>query len=325
MDNEKRNQDNGPEKNDPVLKITRNNMYIVITAAVIVLAGAGIIFALGVFDSPTEIAEDPEIEAPEEVVEDPQAEPENGTVIATINGEEVTRGEFNMALQQEMAQYEMHGIDMESDEMKETEDEIKEQVFENNFIIPILLEQKSKEVGIEITDQEVEERYMEYETQFGGDEALEAQMEQMGLTREELEEEIALELTVTSFLDQYLDNYLEEHPDERIDEEKVEIDEEEVEEFYRQINDAHAEINAMLEEEDPEMPTEQAEMQLSQIEQQYGHILEAEDYEEARPMIEDEMRDDQLTKDRQEKEQRIFMEMIEDLKDDSDIEMLEDL
>ncbi|MFO7952558.1 MAG: SurA N-terminal domain-containing protein [Bacillota bacterium] len=325
MDNEEKNQENGPEENGPVVKITSKKTYIAIAAAVIILAGLGISFALGVFDSLTEVAEEPETDAPEEVVEEPEEEPENGTVIATINGEEVTRGELNMAIEQQVAQYEMQGIDMESEEMKEMKEELKEQVFENNFVIPILLEQKATEAGIEISDEEIEARYMEYATQLGGEEALEDQIEQMGLSKEEVEEEIALELTVRNYLDQYLENYLEENPDERIDEEKVEIDDEEVEEFYQQIIDAYEEINAMLEEEDPEMPTEQAEMQLSQIEQQYGHILEAEDLEEARPLIEDEMREEQLSQEKQENEQRIFMDMIEDLKEEADIEIQEDL
>ncbi|GEM_PF-1017570 len=330
MEEEKKNQGNGPDNNNPDVKVTSKNIYIAIAAAVLIIAGLGISFVLGVFNSLTDVAEETELDETVEETELDETtegveETENGTVIATVNGKEVTRGEFNEALDREIAQYEMHGIDMESEEMQGMEDEIKEQVFENYFVVPILLEQKAEQANIEISDEEISNRYSEYETQFGGEEALEAQMEQLGMTRDDLEEEIVRELSLQKYLDQYLENYLEENPDEVIDEEEIKPDEEEVKEFYNQLVDSYAELEAMLEEEDSEMPREQIEMQQSQIEEQFRDILEAEDFEEARPILEEEMREDQVAQERQEKEQRIFTELIEKLREESEIEFLEDL
>ncbi len=313
MDNEKNeNQDNAN------ISITRKTVYIAI--AIIIVAGLGISFLLGVFDSPTEVADEPEV-ADELDQIDEMDEVENGEVIATVNGEEVTRAEFNQALEQEKMQYQMQGIDLESEEMADMVGELEEQVLDNYFIIPLILQQKAEKVGTEISDEEIEERYQQYVTEFGGEDALEEQMEMAGLDREELEKEIVKELSLQKYLDNYMDEYLEENPDERIAVEEIDLSDEEVEDRYQQILDAYNELNELLEEDDPEMPREQVEMQLSQIEQQYSDVLETDDFEEAKPILEDEMREGKVAAERQEKQQRVYMDHIEDLRDEFDIDI----
>ncbi len=293
--------DHEKKENEAGVRMTRKTAYIAI--AVVLVAGLGIAGAfLGLFDGITGMDED---------------------VVATVNGEVVTEEEFNQAMEQEKMQYQAQGVDLESEEMAEMLADLEEQVLDNYFIIPILLEQKAEEQGIEISDEEIEERYQEYAAQFGGEEQLLEAMEDAGLNREDLDEDIIRELTIQNYLDQYLETYLEENPDERIEADKVELSDEEVEEYYQQMRSQYDEIKEVVEAEDPEVPAEQQEMmemQFAQIEEQYGDIMEADDFEEVKPQLEEEMREERVAQEKQEKEQRILMAHIEELREESDVE-----
>ena len=293
--------DHEKKENEAGVRMTRKTAYIAI--AVVLVAGLGIAGAfLGLFDGITGMDED---------------------VVATVNGEVVTEEEFNQAMEQEKMQYQAQGVDLESEEMAEMLADLEEQVLDNYFIISILLEQKAEEQGIEISDEEIEERYQEYAAQFGGEEQLLEAMEDAGLNREDLDEDIIRELTIQNYLDQYLETYLEENPDERIEADKVELSDEEVEEYYQQMRSQYDEIKEVVEAEDPEVPAEQQEMmemQFAQIEEQYGDIMEADDFEEVKPQLEEEMREERVAQEKQEKEQRILMAHIEELREESDVE-----
>ena len=293
---------NGNNGNMKQPNISRKILYIAI--AVIVVAGIGIAAVSGAFEDLIE---------PEDVAV-------NGGIVATVNGEEVSRAEFEEALEQEKRQYEMQGIDLDSEEMSDMLKELEQHVLETYFVVPILIEQKAEKRGIEVSEDEIEERYQEYAIQFGGEEQLEEQMEAVEITREELDQDIGRELTIHKYIDQYLEEYLEENPEERIDRENIELSEEEVENQYQQLLDQYEQLQEMMEEEDPDMPRQQLEMQLSQLDEQYGHLLEADSFEEIRPELEEEMIEESIARERQEKEQRIMMELIEKLKEESDVE-----
>jgi len=293
------------ENNENVkqVKISRKTVYIAVAAVAVI--GLGIAAMLGVFGDLTE---------PGEVAD-------NGEIVATVNGEEVTRAEFNQVLEQQKMQYEMQqGVDLDSEEMSDMLNQLKEHVLEQHFAVPILLEQKAKEMDIDVGEEEIEERYQEYATQFGGEDALEEQMASLEITREELDQDIIRELTIHNYIERYLEEYLEENPEERIDQDDIELSTEEVENQYQQLLSQHERISEMLEEEDPDMPREQLEMQLSQLEEQYGHILEADSFEEIEADLEKEMAEERITRERQEKETRILMEHIDELLEDSEIE-----
>jgi len=293
---------NDNNENVKQINISRKTLYLAIAAIAVV--GIGIAAMLGLFGDLT---------GPEEAAA-------NGEVIATVNGEEVTRAEFEQALEQEKMQYEMQGIDLDSEEMSEMLRELEEHVLENYFVVPILLEQRAREMDITASEEEIEERYQEYATQFGGEEELEEQMAALDLSREELEQDITRELILHNYIDRYLEEYLEDNPDEKIDRDDIELEAEEVENQYQQILDQYNQITEMLEEDDPDMPREQLEMQLSQVEERYGHLLEAESFEDVKEEMEEEMIEERIALQRQEKEQRILMEHIETLLEASEVE-----
>lgn len=241
-------------------------------------------------------------------------------VIATVNGEEITREEFTQALEQEKAQYQMQGLDLDSEEMAESLKELEQHVLDNHFIIPMLITQQAEKEGIVISEQEVEDRYLEYVTAFGGEEELLGQMEAAGMSRSDLDDEIVRELSIQSYLEQYMDRYLEENPGERVIEEEIEIEQAEIEEYYEQIMEEIRQLKELMEAGDPDIPMEQVEMYFQQLEELYGDILEEDRSEEVMLHLEAEMREQRAARMKEEKVQRVIENHITDLQDNSNIE-----
>jgi len=242
-------------------------------------------------------------------------------VIATVNGEEITKEEFAQAIEREKMQYQMQGIDLDSEEMAATLKELEQQVLDNYFIIPMLITQQAEKEGITISDEEIEERYQEYVTAFGGEEELLEQMEVANMTRSKLNDDIVRELSIQNYLEQYMDKYLEENPGERIIEEEIEIERAELEAYYEQIINEINELKELMEAEDPDIPMEQVEMYFLQLEELYGDILEEEYSEEAMLQLEKEMREQRAFQMKEEKVQRVILEHISNLKENSDIKI----
>lgn len=242
-------------------------------------------------------------------------------VIATVNGEEITKEEFAQAIEQEKIQYQMQGIDLDSEEMASTLKELEQQVLDNYFIIPMLITQQAEKEGITISDEEIEERYQEYVTAFGGEEELLEQMELANMSRSKLDDDIVRELSIQNYLEQYMDKYLEENPGERIIEEEIEIERAELEAYYEQIINEIYELKELMEADDPDIPMDQVEMYFLQLEELYGDILEEEYSEEAMLQLEKEMREQRAFQMKEEKVQRVILEHISNLKENSDIEI----
>ena len=241
-------------------------------------------------------------------------------VVATVNGEEIYRDDFEQALEQEKMQYEMQGMDLGSEEMADTLKELEQHVLDNYFIVPTLVKQKAEEEGINVSDEEIEERYQEYVVAFGGEDELLDQLEAANISREDINEDIANELSIQRYLDNYLDEYLEKNPEERVVEEEIELTTAELEEQYQQLRNNYEEIKGLLEEDDPEMPVEQLEMYYEQLKEQYGDLLEEDDFEAIKPQLEEEVREQRAAQMKEEKVQRVLSEHVTELREESDIE-----
>ncbi len=257
---------------------------------------------------------------PEEAA-DQSAAADNGEVVATVNGEEIYRAELDQAVEQEMMQYQMQGVDPESDEMAEVIDELEEQILENYFIVPTMVRQEAEEEGITVSEDEVEARFQEYAESFGGEEELLDQMAQANLNRDDIDQDIVRELTVQSYLDQYMEEYLEENPEERVVEEEIELTTAELEDHYEQLHSEYLEVQEMLEEGDPEMPLEQIEMYYQQLVERYGEALEDDDFETIKPQLEEEIRGQMAEQMKEEKLQRVLSELVSELREESDVEI----
>lgn len=241
-------------------------------------------------------------------------------IVATVNGEEIYREEFEQALEQEIMQYAMQGMDLDSEEMSDTLRELERHVLDNYFIIPTLVRQQAEEEGITVTEEEVEERFQEYVAAFGDEEQLLEQMEQVNMTREDIDRDIAVELSIQKYLDHYMDRYLADNPEEVVVKEEIEFTTAELEEYYAQLRSEYSEINELLEEDDPGVPVEQVEAYLQQLEEQYGDLLEEDDFEAIKPLLEEKLRQDRAEQMKEEKVQRAISEHVAELQEESDIE-----
>ncbi len=248
------------------------------------------------------------------------ATPQADQVVATVNGEEIYRDDFEQALEQEKMQYEMQGMDLDSEEMADSLKELEQHVLDNYFIVPTLIKQKAEEEGITASDEEIEERYQEYVTAFGGEDELLEQLEAANMSRADINEDIALELSIQNYLDYYMEQYLEENPEEKVVEDEIEVTAEELEEHYQQLRSDYKEIKELLEEGDPEMPIEQIEAYYELLTEQYGDSLEKDDFESIKLQLEEEIREEVTAQMKEEKLQRVISEHVRKLREQSDIE-----
>ncbi len=241
-------------------------------------------------------------------------------IVATVNGEEIYRNDFEQVLEQEKMEYQMQGVDFDSEEMSDTLEELEQHVLDNYFIIPTLIKQKAEEEGITVSSKEVEQRYHEYVAAFGGEEELLQQLEALNMTREDIDEDITHELLIQNYLDYYMDQYLENNPEEKVVKDEIEVTTEDLEEYYQQLRSDYNEIKELLEDGDPEMPIEQLEAYYELLTEQYGETLEKDDLEAIKPQLEKEIREDMTAQMKEEKLQRVISEHVRKLREQSDIE-----
>lgn len=243
-------------------------------------------------------------------------------IVAIVNGEEIPREQFDHILEQEKRKYQQtQGVDLDSEEMAETLRELEGLILENYFIIPSLIIQQAEEAEITVSDGEIEERYQEYIEMFGGEAQLLDRMEALNMNRAELNEDIYQELSVQKYVDYYITKHLDANPAERITAEEVKVTPEEVEEYHRQISEQYEQILELIEEGDPEISREQLEMYRQQLEAQYGDLLEADDLSEIFQQLEDELKRAKIEQLKEEKEQRVLMDHIARLLEESEIEI----
>lgn len=242
-------------------------------------------------------------------------------IVATVNGEEVSRQDFSAAFEQELNQLQMQGIDFNSPEMEEAIRELELFVLDNYFVIPMLVAQKAVEEGIEVSEAEIEERFQQFADSYGGEELLLQQMAEINFTREDIDRDIRQELLINSYLDSYIDHYYSENPGAVIDQESIDIDFVEVEEYYTMIVEEYTELSAMLEDEESAMPNEQIEAYLMQLEEQYGDLTDPDGLEEAREVIEGELRQFKAAQQEEQLLQQILADHIAELQENSLVEI----
>lgn len=121
--------------------------------------------------------------------------------VATINGVGVERSVFDDSYASIEQNAEAQGIDTSSQETKAL---IKEQAI-NNLISIELLKQHAKDAGVTVDAADVDTQYSQLETQFGGAEALQTQMDTAGLTEDELRSNIEDQLLIDVYIHSELD------------------------------------------------------------------------------------------------------------------------
>lgn len=120
------------------------------------------------------------------------------SVVATVNGEEISGKDYNSMLMQTQLRYTMEGKDPSKTETAET---IKKEVMDN-LIGQELLLQEAKEQGFEASDKEVETELDQVKSQFESEEQLQEALKAQGITLEQLETQYANIVVVDKYVEE---------------------------------------------------------------------------------------------------------------------------
>jgi len=153
--------------------------------------------------------------------------------IATVNGEEIMKSDWEDMVEQMSMQYEQFGIDLESEEGAQYLQMIEEQALDTLIQQEALL-QAAQGAGIEVSDETVNEEIDALVEQYPSEEEFEAALEEHGYTEDEFFDFMKEELVVQEYIE-----------DQQSD---IEVTEEDLDELYEQYK-AQFEDS---EEEEPE-------------------------------------------------------------------------
>jgi hypothetical protein len=124
------------------------------------------------------------------------------TVIATVNGEEISAYELEVSIEQQAAAAEAQGIDTSDPAIIES---IRSQSVDL-LINTELLKGEAFERGLSVSDAEAMERYDALVAEVGGEEVLQDRMMMFGVTEEILQRDIRDELLIQQLVDQVFEN-----------------------------------------------------------------------------------------------------------------------
>ncbi|RNA69102.1 SurA N-terminal domain-containing protein [Alteribacter keqinensis] len=149
---------------------------------------------------------------------------EDGEPIATVNGEEVPRDQYDMQMMQVEQMYAQQGVELDDEEVAEEVQMMQQNIVEQ-LVDQELLVQEAQNQNIDVSDEQVEETLDELiEAQFEDRDQYEEALEQSGLTEDELKEDIRQQLAVEELIT--LDH---------LEEDAIEVNDEEVEQAYEEI------------------------------------------------------------------------------------------
>ncbi len=181
-----------------------SKLWVVLIVLVVVL-GVAIGYAQGLFGTNTEPADD----APETSME--QVDP--STVVATVNGVDITRGELDLKIAQVRNTMPAGSVDP-------TRDAAFEQVVLDEMINVNILLAKADEQGYTTSEEDIDAEIETLISLFGGEEAFNTQLSATGITREELRTNMHNEIRIRMLVS------------EATDIESVEVTDEEVQLAY---------------------------------------------------------------------------------------------
>lgn len=157
------------------------------------------------------------------------------SVVAIVNGEEITTSALETRFRETRALSEAYGIDLDQREMKQ-------QVL-NDIIAETLLLQKAAADGITATPGEIEAQYQSIARQFPDQDTFRQQLVSQNLTPEALRERIVQQLVIEAVVDANLD------------EDDLQVTDEEVEALYERYSTELDEVPP-LDEARPELENE---------------------------------------------------------------------
>lgn len=179
-------------------------------------------------------------------------------VVATVNGEEINKEEFEPIFTTNYEQYAPQAAASGDQSNEELQSTLKEQTAES-LINQELLVQEAEAGDYEVNEEDVEEQVSSIREQFESDEEYQQALEEQGYTEEELREEARTSLQIQALLDDELED--------------VEVSDEEVEELYDQVSQGQGEEAGSLEDLRPQLEQQLESQKQQQQQQEYTDQL----------------------------------------------------
>lgn len=148
--------------------------------------------------------------------------------VAIVNGEEISREKFDSLVdQQKIMISQQQEIDFESEDGKEMLGRLEEYVLENLIVEKVLI-QEAREMGYEVTKEDVEKELEEIIFQFGSEEEFEELLKENNIELDELKETINNEMIVNEYVENELD--------------EIKVSEEEAKAIYDQYKEGNQDM-----------------------------------------------------------------------------------
>lgn len=138
----------------------------------------------------------------------------NQAAVAEVNGEEISRSEYDRAIESVRQSYEQSGAEVNVEDAQ-----IRQQALES-LINQRLGLSAATEAGITVSDEEIDSQLEEIRSQMPSEEAFQQQLSAVGLTEAELREELRRQIRLQKFFDS------------RIADETMTVTDEEIQEIY---------------------------------------------------------------------------------------------
>lgn len=122
---------------------------------------------------------------------------EANAVVALVNGEEIINSELDTSIKQFIQVAVAQGVDANNPDVQV---EIRAQALDV-LVNTELLKQAAADKGLEITDEEVSERLQTIEAEIGGPEILVERMETLGISNDQLQNDVKDELLIQELID----------------------------------------------------------------------------------------------------------------------------
>ena len=214
--------------------------------------------------------------------------------VAVVNGEEIYKSKYEKNFEQVKTVFENQGASIE----EEMEEQIRQQLI-NELIIQEILIQEADKRRVEISDQKVEKEISEIKSTYEDEEDFLQELEYYGLTEDEFKDNISMHLLFNELME------------EMLDEEDIKVKEKEIVDRYEEEKERFRYQQEMLEGQISEDSLEKIEEgEITELENRG----EFEDFEELKPDLTELIR--------KQKMQEKFSEIVEELKEKSEIEVL---
>lgn len=124
----------------------------------------------------------------------------NSNVVATVNGQEITRTELDKQVNLAVEQYKQQGMDLTSSDNKEMKTQLEQSVLEDMITKELLMQEAEKEKLVP-SKEDVDKSVKDIKDSFGNDADFKKALEQVKMSEQDMREDITFRLTYQKLAD----------------------------------------------------------------------------------------------------------------------------